>query len=181
MEYPEGCSTAMRHVAKNVATMEGRLVWFKGGFTTGTLFLDRWTCIWQYSSLRTEPLKSYWVHPKTPWWYLSQQYINRKESFFALVSILLCFLPFTPIFPKIILKCSRSSTVRCNDGMRRSSSPSFNCKRQQKPVMQSIQLRKPGEKWRPKPRKRLRGRELLRRRRGRRGQWSTSSNSGTRC
>jgi len=44
-EYPEGCSTAMRHVARKVAAVEDRLVWFGGGFTTGTLFLDRWTCI----------------------------------------------------------------------------------------------------------------------------------------
>ena len=41
MEYPEGCSTAMRHVARKVAAMEGRLVWFGSGFTTGTLFPDR--------------------------------------------------------------------------------------------------------------------------------------------
>ena len=38
MEYPDGCSTAMRHVARRVATVKGRLVWFRGGFTTGTLF-----------------------------------------------------------------------------------------------------------------------------------------------
>jgi len=68
------------------------------------------------------------------------------------------------------LKCSRSSAMRYNDSMRRSSSsPSFNCKRQQKPVVQSVQLRKLGEKRRPKLRKRLRGRGLRRRRRGRRG------------
>ena len=47
MEYPEGCSTAMRHVVRKVATMEDRLVWLGGGFTVGTLFPDRWTCIWQ--------------------------------------------------------------------------------------------------------------------------------------
>ena len=45
--------------------------------------------------------------------------------------------------------------MRCNNGMRSSSSPSFNCKRQQKPIVQSMQLRKPGEKRRPKPRKRV--------------------------
>jgi len=53
--------------------------------------------------------------------------------------------------------------------MRRSSNPSFDCKRQQKPVIQSMRLRKPVEKRRPKPRKRPRGRVLRRRRRGRRG------------
>ena len=71
----------MRHVARKVATVEGGLVWFGGVFTTGILFPDRWTCIWQYSPLRTEPLKSYWVYLRIPWWYLGQQYINRKGSF----------------------------------------------------------------------------------------------------
>jgi len=31
----------MRHVARKMATIEGRLVWFGGGFTTGMLFPDR--------------------------------------------------------------------------------------------------------------------------------------------
>jgi len=44
--------------------------------------------------------------------------------------------------------------------MRRSSSSSFDCKRQRRPVMQSVRLRKLGEKQKPKPRKRLRGRGL---------------------
>jgi len=35
MEYPEGCSTAIRHVARKVATMESRLVGFRGGITVG--------------------------------------------------------------------------------------------------------------------------------------------------
>jgi len=65
--------------------------------------------------------------------------------------------------------------------MRRSNGPSFDCKRQQKPVVLSVQLRKPGEKRRPRPRKRPRGRGLQRRRRGRREQGSTSSDSGMRC
>ena len=41
MEYPEGCSIAMRHVARKVAAVEGGLVWFGGSFTAGTLFPDR--------------------------------------------------------------------------------------------------------------------------------------------
>ena len=45
MEYPEGCNTTIRRVARKVATMEGGLVWFRGGFTAGMLFSDRWTCI----------------------------------------------------------------------------------------------------------------------------------------
>ena len=35
MEYPEGCSTTMRHVARKMAAVEGRLVCFGGDFTTG--------------------------------------------------------------------------------------------------------------------------------------------------
>jgi len=38
MEYLEGCSTAMRHVVRKVATMEGRLVWFGGDSTAGIYF-----------------------------------------------------------------------------------------------------------------------------------------------
>jgi len=34
-EYLEGCSTAMRHVARKVATVEGGLVWFRGSITVG--------------------------------------------------------------------------------------------------------------------------------------------------
>ena len=34
-EYPEGCSTAIRRVARKVATVEGRLVGFRGGITAG--------------------------------------------------------------------------------------------------------------------------------------------------
>jgi len=35
MEYPEGCSTTIRCVARKVAAMEGGLVWFRGGITMG--------------------------------------------------------------------------------------------------------------------------------------------------
>jgi len=52
--------------------------------------------------------------------------------------------------------------------MRRSRGPFFDCKKQQKPVMQSVWLRRPGEKQRPRPRERPRGRGLQRRRRRRR-------------
>ena len=104
-----------------------------------------------------------------------------KRVFFALVSVLSCLLPPILIFPRTTLKCSRSSAMRCNDGMRRSSSSSFDCKRQRKPIVQSVQLRKPGEKRRPRLRKRPRGRGLWRRRRERREQGSTSSDTRMRC
>ena len=51
MEYPEVCSITMRHIVRKVAAVEGRLVWFGSGFTAGTLFPDRWTCIWHYSKV----------------------------------------------------------------------------------------------------------------------------------
>jgi len=35
MKYPEGCSTAMRCVARKVAAVEDRLVEFRGGITVG--------------------------------------------------------------------------------------------------------------------------------------------------
>jgi len=105
---------------------------------------------------------------------------QKKREFFALIFVSL-YLPLPPLtFPRTTLKCSKSSVRRCNDGMRRNSSPSFGYKRQQKPVMQSVQLRRLGGKRRPELRKRPRDRGL-RRRRGRRGQWNTSSDSGTKC
>jgi len=106
---------------------------------------------------------------------------KQKRKFFALVSVLSCLPPPTPTFPRTTLKCSRSSAGRCNDGMRRSSSPSSGYKGQCKSVMQSVQLRRLGEKRRPELRKRPRDRGLRRRRRGRRGRWNISSDSGMRC
>jgi len=35
MEYPKGCSTAIKCVARKVAAVEGGLVWFRGGITVG--------------------------------------------------------------------------------------------------------------------------------------------------
>ena len=66
MEYPDGCNTAIRYVARKVAAMKDRLVWFEGGFTAGTLFLDGWTCIWQLmtefeSCLLSEYLIGTWL------------------------------------------------------------------------------------------------------------------------
>jgi len=40
MEYLNGCSTAIRCVARKMATVEGRLVCFGDDFTIGMLFLD---------------------------------------------------------------------------------------------------------------------------------------------
>jgi len=35
MKYPDGCSTAIRHVARKVAAVEGGLVCFGDDFTMG--------------------------------------------------------------------------------------------------------------------------------------------------
>ena len=43
--------------------------------------------------------------------------------------------------------------MKCSDGIRRSNSLFFVCKRQWRPIMQSMQLRKLGERQRPKPKK----------------------------
>ena len=66
--------------------------------------------------------------------------------------------------------------MKYNNGIRRSNSLSFICKRQWRPIVQSVQLRKLGERWRPKPRKRPKYRELQRRRES----WSASNNFETR-
>jgi len=50
-------------------------------------------------------------------------------------------------------RSSKNSGKRCSRDMRRSRGPSFDCKRQQKPVVQSVQLRKPGEKGLAKAKK----------------------------
>ena len=52
MKYLEDCSTTIRCVVRKMATVEGRLVWFEGGFTTGTLFPDRWTYIWHSPTIQ---------------------------------------------------------------------------------------------------------------------------------
>ena len=45
MEYLEGCSTAIRHVARKMAAVEDRLECFGDDFTVGMLFPDEWNCI----------------------------------------------------------------------------------------------------------------------------------------
>ena len=87
---------------------------------------------------------------------------KQKRKFFALVSVLLCLPPPLPTFHKMTPRPLKSSGKRCSGGTKRSRGSSFDCKRQWKPVMQSVWLRKPGEKWRPRPRKRPRGRGLQR-------------------
>jgi len=52
MEYLDDYSTAIRRVARKVATMEGRLVCFGGDTTTGMYFLNEWTWHMTYIDIR---------------------------------------------------------------------------------------------------------------------------------
>jgi len=79
------------------------------------------------------------------------------------------------------LRFWKISSKRCSGGTRRSSSSWSNWKKRQGYVGLSTQLRRLGGKWRRRPRRKPRGRELWRRRRGRGGWWSTSNSSKTRC
>jgi len=93
-----------------------------------------------------------------------------KKKFFALVSVLLCLPPPTPIFHKTMLRSLKSSSKRYSGGMRSSSSSWSNWKKQQSYVRLSMWLRRQGEKQRKRPGRKLRGKGLWRRRRRRRGQ-----------
>ena len=62
--------------------------------------------------------------------------------------------------------------------MRRSSSSQPNWKKWRSHVELNVWLRRQRGKQKRRPGRKLRGRELQRRRRGRGGQWSTSNNSG---
>ena len=102
---------------------------------------------------------------------------KQKRKFFALVFVSLCLSLSSLIFLKITLKCLRSSAVRYSNNMRKSSSPFFNYKRQQRSIVQIVWLIKPGEKQRLKLRKGPKNRKLQRRRKSQ----SIPNDSGTRC
>ena len=106
---------------------------------------------------------------------------KQKRKFFALVSVSSCLPPPTPTFYKTILRFLKSSGKRYSRDMKRSSSSYFNSRKQQSYVGLSVQLRRQGGKWRRRPRRKPRNRELWRKRRRRRGCWSTSNDSEMRC
>ena len=145
-----------------MATMEGGLVCFGDDFTVKILFLNKWTCIWQYPPLRTESLKFYWVYLKNPVMVPRSTIHKQKREFFALVSVLLCLPLPTPTFHKMMLRYLKSSSKRC-------SSSCFNSRKWWDYIGLSAWLRRQGRKWRRKSGRKLKGRELQRRRRGRRG------------
>ena len=102
---------------------------------------------------------------------------KQKRKFFCSCFYIIISSPALSDISQNNTEMLESSAMKCSNSIRKSNSPSFICKRQQRPIMQSIQLRKPGERQRPKPRKRLKNRELQRRRRS----WSTSNDSRTKC
>jgi len=73
-------------------------------------------------SLRTEPLKSYWIYPKNPMIIPGSTIHKQKRKFFAVVSVSLCLPLPTPTFHKTMPRFWKSSSKRCSRGMRRSSS-----------------------------------------------------------
>jgi len=74
----------------------------------------------------------------------------------------------------------KSSGKTCSGDTRRCSSSWSNWKKRQSYVGLSMRLRRLEEKQRKRPRRKLRGRELQRRKKGKGGQWSTSNGSRTR-
>jgi len=75
----------------------------------------------------------------------------------------------------------KSSGKRCSRDTRRSSSSYFNSRKWQGYVGLSMWLRRQRKKWRRRPKRKLRDRGLQRKRRRRRGCWSTSNDSKMRC
>jgi len=69
-----------------------------------------------------------------------------RRKFFALVSVLSCLPPPTPIFHKTTLRFLKCSGKRYSGGMKRSSGSWSNWKKQQSYVGLSTQLRKLREK-----------------------------------
>ena len=85
--------------------------------------------IWQYSPLRTELLKSYWVYSEFYWIYpknpviVSRSKIHKlKREVFIFSSILPYLLPFSLTSLKTMPRCLKSSVVKCSKSMRRSNS-----------------------------------------------------------
>jgi len=104
-----------------------------------------------------------------------------RRKFFALVSVLPCLPPPTPIFHKTMPRFLKSSGKRYSRSTRKSSGSWSNWKKWQSYIRLSIQLRRLEGKQRKRLRKKLRGSKLWRRRRERKEQWSTSNSSKTRC
>jgi len=85
---------------------------------------------------------------------------KQKRDFFALASVSSCLPLLSLTFSNTMLKYSKSGDVKCSNGMRRSNSSWFVCKRQQRPIMWSVQLKRQGGRQRPRQRKKLKDRGL---------------------
>ena len=156
--------------------MEGRLLdWMLiRSITARIYFLDRW--MKAYNSILFLKL-SLWSSIKfiwrILWWYLGQQYINRKEKFFYFSSVSPCSPLFPPISSKMMLRYLKSSSKKYSKDMRRSNSFWLNWKKQQRHVELSVQFRKQEKKQRPKWERKPRKGGLKRKRK----HWNTSNNS----
>ena len=103
---------------------------------------------------------------------------KRKVFTFSFTSS--CLPLFSLTFSNMMLIYLKSSTVKCSDSMRRSNSFQFIWKRQQRPVVQSMWLRRQEKRQRPKQKKKLKDKDLQKRRIRGKSQ-SISVNSGTKC
>ena len=98
--------------------------------------------IWQYSSLRTEFLKSYSVYLKNPMMVPKSTIYKQKRKVFAFSSILPCFPPFPLTSSKIIPKCLKNSAMKYKEDTRRSNSSKPIWKKQQKHTILNILLKR---------------------------------------
>ena len=115
------------------------------------------------------------------WWCLSQQYINgKKKKVFTFSSILLCLPPLSPTFLNMTPIYLKSSTVKYSNSIRRNNRSWFVWKKQWRPIVWNVWLRKQRERWRLRQERKLKSRGLQKRRRRRNG-WSISNNSRMRC
>ena len=104
---------------------------------------------------------------------------KQKIKVFAFFSVSLCLPLFSLTSPKTMLRYLKSNTMKCSEGTRRSNSSWLIWKKQRRPIVLSMQLRKQEKKQRPRQERKPKSKELQKRKRKRNGQ-STFSNSGTR-
>ena len=101
---------------------------------------------------------------------------KQKRKVFTFSSVSSCLPLFPPTSSKIMLRCLKSSAIRYSKGTRRSNSSWFVWKKQWRPVVQSMQLRKQEKRQRPRQERKPKSKDLQKRRKKRKRQ-SISNNS----
>ena len=87
---------------------------------------------------------------------------KQKREVFAFSSILLCFFSFPPIFSRMIPRFLKSSNEKQREDIKRSNSSRSTWKRQQRPTILSVQLRKQERQLRQKQERKPRRKGLWR-------------------